>query len=151
VFFDTERRAMRPDVVVAIVNATDFLNPSFERDLKEQVRYVLPPWPTLVERHAYIPFSGKVDLLLASVSNFYRYRNLIRSCLQDHVKFLLHRLRTHEPRQAYGIYADGYTAQSLGLPLDGRRSVDLEYYVHPNWIEQRGRVALTFWLGDRRL
>ena len=86
-FFATERAAMRPDVAVIVVNLVDFLNPSFERDLKEQVRYVLPPWRTLRERWDYIPVTGRLDLVAAGVSDLYRYRKAIRSALKDHAKW----------------------------------------------------------------
>jgi hypothetical protein len=87
-FFAAERAAMRADVAVIVVNLVDFLNPSFERDLKQQVRYVLPPWHTLRERWDYIPLSGRVDLVAAGVSNLYRYRKAIRSALKDHAKLV---------------------------------------------------------------
>ena len=48
--------ALSPDVVVVLLNPLDFLNPSFERDLKPQVRYVLPPWDRRCARAgAFIP------------------------------------------------------------------------------------------------
>jgi len=87
-FFATERAAIRPDVVVIVVNLVDFLNPSFERDLKQQVRYVLPPWRTLRERWDYIPVTGRLDLVAAGVSDLYRYRKAIRSALKDHAKLV---------------------------------------------------------------
>lgn len=144
IFFAAQREAIQPDVVVLIVNLVDFLNPSFERDLKEQVRYVLPPWETLRERGAYMPFSSKLDLALAGSSDLYRYRKLIRSTLRDHVKLLPRWLRSRPARGAYGIYPDGYAAQRFALPVDGAATTDLEYYVAPEWLAQRGQVALSF-------
>jgi hypothetical protein len=144
IFFAAQGEAIQPDVVVLIVNLVDFLNPSFERDLKEQVRYVLPPWETLRERGAYMPFSSKLDLVLAGSSDLYRYRKLIRSTVRDHVKLLPRWLRSRSARGAYGIYPDGYAAQHFALPLDGAATTDLDYYVAPEWIAQRGQVALNF-------
>lgn len=143
-FFATDGAALRPDVAVLLLNPLDFLNPSFERDLKPQVRYVLPPWETLRERSAFIPtISGKLDLALASASNLYRYRKLIRSSLEDHGQLLLRWLRGRSPTRGYGWYADGFTQQDFGLPVAGD-AVDLEYYVHPEWLRQRGQVTMQF-------
>jgi len=144
IFFAAQREAIQADVVVLIVNLVDFLNPSFERDLKEQIRYVLPPWETLHERGAYMPFSSKLDLVLAGSSDLYRYRKLVRSSLRDHIKLLPRWLRGRSGRGAYGIYPDGYAAQHFALPIDGAATADLEYYVAPEWIAQRGQVALSF-------
>jgi hypothetical protein len=144
-FFATEGAALRPDVVAVLLNPLDFLNPSFERDLKPQVRYVLPPWETLRERSAFIPtLSGKLDLAVASVSNLYRYRKLIRSSLEDHARLGLQWLRGGTPARGYGWYADGYTKQDFGLPLDSGAALDLEYYIAPSWLAQRGAVTLQF-------
>ncbi len=147
-FFDADLDRLRPDVVFMTVNVPDFLNPSSERDLKQQVRYVLPPWRTLMDRHSYMTFASRIDLLLATISNFYHYRQPMRSCLQDHVKLAAHWLRRRSPRRAYGVYADGYTEQYFGLPLDGEPSLAFEYYIDPHWIEQYGQVTLNFSLGD---
>jgi hypothetical protein len=144
IFFAAQREAIQPDVVVLVVNLVDFLNPSFERDLKEQVRYVLPPWQTLRERGAYMPFSSKLDLVFAGSSDLYRYRKLIRSSLRDHLKLLPRWLRSRSTRGTYGIYPDGYAAPRFALPVDGAATTDLEYYVAPEWIAQRGQVALSF-------
>ncbi|HVN86440.1 MAG TPA: hypothetical protein VMW17_16520 [Candidatus Binatia bacterium] len=137
--------AMRADVAVAIVNLGDFLNPSFEGQLKEQVRYVLPPWQTLIERHSFVGgLSGQLDLALASVSHLYRYRKLIRSCIQDHVKFGLQWFTKRDPLQGYGFYADGYARQEFGMPLASVNNGELEYYIDPEWLRQQGRVAIEF-------
>jgi hypothetical protein len=151
-FFETERQAMQPDMAVVIVNIADFLNPSFERDLKEQVRTVLPPGRTLWERHAYMStVSSELDLMLASVSNIYRYRKAIRSSIQDHVKFAVAALRQRTPHRADGLYPDGYTRPVFDLPLAGASELTLDYFVSPVWIEQRGRVKLDFSVQGRRL
>jgi hypothetical protein len=143
--WDASGEAMRADIAVIVVNLADFLNPSFEGQLKEQVRYVLPPWQTLMERHAFVGgVSGQLDLVLASVSHFYRYRKLIRSCIQDHVKLALRGLRRHARVRGYGVYPDGYARQQLGLPLTYVRNQTLEYYIDPEWIHQQGQVKLEF-------
>jgi hypothetical protein len=144
-FFATDGAALRPDVALLLLNPLDFLNPSFERDLKPQVRYVLPPWETLRERSAFIPtISGKLDLAMASVSNLYRYRKLIRSSFEDHARLALRWLRGGRATGGFGWYADGYTRQDFALPLAGNEAVDFEYYVHPDWLRQRGQVTLQF-------
>jgi hypothetical protein len=143
-FFATDGASLRPDVALVLLNPLDFLNPSFERDLKPQVRTVLPPWQTLRERSAFIPtISGKLDLALASVSNLYRYRKLIRSSIEDHGRLAWRWLRGSAPTRGYGWYADGYTRQDFGVPVAGD-AVDLEYYVHPEWLRQRGQVTIQF-------
>ena len=150
--WDVEGEAMQADVAVVILNLGDFLNPSFEGRLKEQVRYVLPPWQTLVERHAFVGgVSGQLDLVLAGVSHFYRYRKLIRSCIQDHVKLALRGLRRHRRVRGYGLYPDGYARQQLELPLAYVRNQTLEYYIDPEWIHQQGQVRLEFSVNGTRI
>jgi len=151
IFLAAEGEALAADAIVLVVNLVDFLNPSFERDLKEQVRYVLPPWHTLRDRGAHMPFSGKLDLVLAGVSDLYRYRKLVRSALRDHVKLAIRWGRTRAPHGAYGIYPDAYAAQQFGLPVNGNGAMDLEYYVAPEWIQQRGRVGLRFSVAGKLL
>lgn len=143
-YFETDGAALSPDVVAILLNPLDFLNPSFERNLKPQVRNVLPPAPTLRERGAYIPtLAGKLDLALASVSNLYRYRALLRAAFEDHLRLAWRWLRGGAAAQGYGRYADGYTRQDFGLPLAAVAG-GLDYYVDPIWLTQRGRVTLTF-------
>ncbi|MFQ5667573.1 MAG: hypothetical protein ACE5I7_14270 [Candidatus Binatia bacterium] len=152
IFFKAEQATIQPDVAVILLNLVDFVNPSFERDLKPQIRYVLPPLPTLLERHAYMAtVAEELDLVMASLSNLYRYRKLIRSCLQDHVKLALHWLGARPSRAGYGLYPDGYTKQRFGLPVDHLRATELRYYVAPEWIRQRGRIALEFSVRGRTL
>ncbi len=149
ILFASELEAMHPDLVIVMLNFQDFLNASFERDLKPDVQYVLPPWTTLRDRWAFIStVSGKLDLALASVSNLYRYRRAIRSCVQDHLRFLAKWLRSRSPKRAYGRYPDRYTRQRFGL-LMKPETTELEYFVHPEWIQQRGQVRLQFSLGAR--
>lgn len=142
-FLATEGAALQPDVALLLLNPLDFMNPSFERDLKPQVRNVLPPAETLRERWDFIPtVAGKLDLALASVSNLYRYRKLLRASIEDHGKLLLRALRGGAPGP-YGWYADGYTAQRFALPISGA-AIDFEYFVDPAWLAQRGPVTLEF-------
>lgn len=143
-FFATEGAALPVDIVFVLLNPLDFLNPSFERDLKPQVRYVLPPWQTLRERAAFIPaLSDKLDLALASVSNLYRYRKLVRSSLEDHLRLAWRWVRAGHRGGSYGVFADGYTAQEFGVDI-AADTIDLDYYVAPEWIAQQGRVRLRF-------
>jgi hypothetical protein len=152
IFFEAERPRIQPDIVVLPFTVQDFLNPSFERNLKPDVQYVLPPWATLRERYAHIPtVSEKLDLALASVSNLYRYRRPIRSCVQDHIKTLLAWLRSSSGNSGYGCYPDGYAKQRFGIPIDHASTLDLKYYVHPEWIRQRGKVGLVFSAGGHIL
>jgi hypothetical protein len=152
IFFQAEQSRIQPDVAVVLLNFVDFVNPSFERELKPQVRYVLPPLETLKDRHAYMSaISEEIGLGFASISNLYRYRKLIRSSLQDHVKLAFRWLRTRTSAKAYGVYPDGYTAQRFGVPADHMSAMDFEYYVHPEWIRQRGEIALNFSVGGREL
>jgi hypothetical protein len=102
----------------------------------------------LRERHTYIPtVSEKLDLLLASTSNFYRYRRPIRSCVQDHIRALIAWLRSARSSGGYGFYPDGYTRQWFGLPAGPAAALDLEYDIAPEWIRQRGQVTLGFSMG----
>lgn len=143
-FLATDGAALRPDVAVVLLNPLDFLNPSFERDLKPQVRYILPPWDTLRERGAYMStLADKLDLAVAGASNLYRYRKLLRASIEDHARYLWGRLRRAPATAGYGIHADGYTEQAFGVPITGE-SVDLDYYIAPEWIAQRGVVTLRF-------
>lgn len=150
-FFATDGADVAPDVVAILLNPLDFLNPSFERDLKPQVRNVLPPAQTLRERGAFIPtVAGKLDLGLASLSNLYRYRAALRAGIEDHLRLAWRWLRGGAMGQGYGVYADGFARQDFGVPFkavpDG-----LEYYIDPAWLAQRGRVTLTFRTGDKAL
>jgi hypothetical protein len=141
----SELEPVDPDVMVAVFNLVDFINPSFERNLKPGIRYILPPWETLLARYEYIPqVSEKVEMLLASVSNLYRYRKPIRSMLRDHVKLLRTWVRGGGGAP-YGIYDDGFTKARFGV----RAAPEIEYFVDPAWIEQRGRARVTFEYGGR--
>lgn len=144
-FFAAEGAKVRPDVAVMPFNLLDFLNPGFERSFRPAVREALPPWTLLHERYASIPtVAEKLDLGLASVSNLYRYRKLIRSCVRSHVAIALQWLRARPARRGYGWYADGYTKQRFGMVVDAGGAMNLDYYVDPDWIQQRGRVGIGF-------
>lgn len=142
----------QPEVAMFILTYQDFLNPSFDRQLKKDVQYVLPPWATLRERGAQVGgASDRIDLLLASASNIYRYRRPIRSAVQDHARAAWQWLRSATPTRAYGCYPDGYARRRFGVvvPADGPRAI--AFAVDPAWIQQRGRVALRFASGGRVL
>jgi hypothetical protein len=53
------------------------------------------------------------------------------------------------PRGGYGVYPDGYTRRRFGVPVQSGSHLDLEYFVHPAWIQQRGAVTLDFALGGQ--
>ncbi len=143
-----ERDAIDPDVAVLIVNLVDFLNPSFERSLKADIRYVLPPWRTLVERWNYIPtISEKLQLVVAGISNMYRYRKPIQSAVEDNGRAMLRWVTNRGGGAGYGWYPDGYTHERFGIPISGDAKT-FEYYVHPAWIAQRGTVHLHFTLDN---
>ena len=143
-FLSVNLAALHPDVVVLMFNIQDFLNPSFERDIKPDVQYVLPPWATLMQRHRFITLPESLDLLVASVSNFYRYRKPLRSAVEDHAQALAAWARSPVARGSYGIYPDAYTKRRFGLAVGDATTVDLDYFVDPAWIRQRGRVQLDF-------
>lgn len=143
-FFATDGAQLHPDVVAILLNPLDFLNPSFERDLKPQVRAVLPPAPTLRERGPFIAtVAGKLDLAAAAVSHLYRYRAALRSCVEDHLRWAWHWLRAGRATRAFGWYPDGYTRQRFAVPITAGAD-GFAYYVDPAWIAQRGSVTLTF-------
>lgn len=148
--FEAQGARMQPDVVVFTFNLLDFLNPSFERGFRKAVRDALPPWAVLTTRYDALPTLGdKLDLAAASASNLYRYRKEIDAAAGGHLRAVLQWSRSRPPRGAYGVYADGHTAQRFGLPVTAGRPEVVEYYVDPHWIAQRGRVTLRFSLGGR--
>lgn len=151
IFFKAELAALQPDVVVIMFGLQDFLNSSFERDLKPDVQYVMPPWTTLLERHRFISMSDALDLLLASGSNFYRYRKPLRSAVEDHARAAVGWLRRRGSRGGYGVYADDYTARRFGLPVGRAPTLDIEYFIEPAWIQQRGKVTIDFTMSGQAL
>lgn len=148
-----ELDAVRPDVAVLIFNLVDFLNPSFERELKPDIRSILPPWQALRERWRYIPtWTERLGLATAGVSNLYRYRKPVQSALEDNARALYRWLRsTDDPGGGYGWFADGYTRDRFAVPLGDPPPPVFEYYVHPAWLAQRGAVRLTFAVDGRPL
>jgi hypothetical protein len=151
IVFRAERDRIHANVAVYIFNVVDFLNASTKAGIKPAVQDVLPPWTTLVERHENIERLGdKLGLLAASVSKLYRYRKAVRSCMHDHAELAWKWLRSKSP-ETYGFYPDGYAHHRFGFPVGAGRDVELEYYVDPAWIEQRGRVRLRFSLGGSTL
>jgi hypothetical protein len=142
-FFATDGATLDPDVVVVLLNPLDFLNPSFERDLKPQVRAVLPPGETLRQRGAFIStVAGKLDLAAAAVSNLYRYRTALRACLEDHLRWAWRWLRGTSTTGGFGWYADGFTRQRFAVPV-APGSDGFDFYVDPAWISQQGSVTLA--------
>ena len=57
--------------------------------------------------------AGKLDLALASVSNLYRYRKVIRASLEDHGVLALHWLRERPATRAYGTSSPGETTMAI--------------------------------------
>ena len=80
---------------------------------------------------------------MASVRHLYRYRKLIRSSWRITDSCCCDWLRGRSSTRGYGWYADGYTHQDFGVPVAGD-AADLEYYVHPEWLRQRGQVTMQF-------
>jgi hypothetical protein len=151
VLLGAELDRIDPDIVVALVNLVDFINPSFEQGLKPGIRDVLPPWRTLRERFAYTTTTEKLELFVAGLSNLYRYRKLIRSAVRDHVKVALRWLKSEDGEHDYGRYADGYTKSRFGLLIRDGQPAEIDYFIHPAWLEQRGRVRLELSFGGERL
>ncbi|HYD46820.1 MAG TPA: hypothetical protein VEB21_00645, partial [Terriglobales bacterium] len=138
-----------PAVAVIMFNLVDFLYPAAEREVNPTLRYILPPFETL-RRHDELPFSDRLDLAVAGISDLYRYRKLIRSAVQDHFRALRRWLSAPAAGQVYGIYPDGYTERRFALSLSGPQAM-LEYYIDPEWLAQRGRVRLQFRAGSKLL
>lgn len=137
-----------PDVAVILFNLVDFLYPTTDREVNPTLRYILPPFQVLERYHSSLSFSDELDLALSGVSNLYRYRKLIRSCVQDNFRALRRWFGFGKPAANFGIYPDGYTERRFGLTLDGN-STKLEYYIDPDWLAQRGAVHLEFRAGSR--
>jgi len=146
-FFHAERASLHAPVVMYLFNWVDFFNPGFERDVKEGIRYLLPPWQVLEERASYLSLSSGLDLVLAGTSNLYRYRKPIKSSLHDHARTLLAWARSPSGELGFGVYADGYTRQRFALAAAELAGGTLEYLVEPAWLQQQGRVTVRFLLG----
>jgi hypothetical protein len=144
VLFEAEGSRVQPDIVVITFNLLDFLNPGFERSFRAAVREALPPRAVLRTHANALSIGDKLDLFVASLSNLYRYRKEIHAALSAHVHELGRWLRARRVHGSYGLYADGYTQQRFGVKLPPEGAAELEYYVDPAWIQQRGRVSLRF-------
>ncbi len=148
-----ELDAVQPDVAVFVFNLVDFLNPSFERNLKPDIRAILPPWQTLRERWRYISdLRERLSLVAAGVSNLYRYRQSIQSAFEDNAKALDRWLLSDDGSGgSYGWYEDGFTRDRFAVPVPDPASATFEYFVHPAWLQQRGSVRLSFSIDGRPL
>lgn len=136
-----------PDVVVLLVNLVDFLYPNTERNVNPTLRFILPPWDLLLQRYDRMSIASVLDAAMSGTSRLYRYRKLIRSSVQDHVRAVGRWLRGGPPAKAYGIDADGYTRQRFGVPVTVGGPTVVKYFIDPEWIRQRGRVRLEFSAG----
>ncbi len=135
------------EVLVAVFNLVDFLNPSVGRELKPAIRKILPPWPTLRARGEHVSsVTDKLAMALAGASNLYRFRKAIRSAIRDHAKLLV-AWWSADGERSYGVYSDGYTKPRFATPANALREV----YVDPRWIEQRGRATLVVSYGGREV
>ncbi|MBX3025188.1 hypothetical protein KF840_09780 [bacterium] len=150
-FLRSELSTLQPDIVLLMVNLQDFLHSNFEREIRPDVQAVLPPWPTLRERYPHIPLSDSLALLLASGSNFFRYRQPLRSSIEDHARALVSWARSPAVSGGYGVYPDGYARRRFGIPVQRGKPLDLDYFIDPAWIAQRGAVRLDFRLGRTSL
>jgi hypothetical protein len=143
-FFRGSEMPQPPDVVVILLNLVDFLYANTERDVNPTLRFILPPWSLLAERHRGMSITSELDTILAGSSRLYRYRKPVRSSVQEHALALLRWVRSSTPTAPYGIYPDGYTRQVFAVPAAGGEQAKLEYFVDPEWLRQRGRVGLVF-------
>lgn len=143
-FFHAERAGLHAPVVMYLFNWVDFFNPGFERDVKEGIRYLLPPWQVLSERASYLTLSSGLDLVLAGSSNLYRYRKPIKSSIHDHARTALTWVRSRAPGGGFGVYADGYTKRRFAIEAGELAGGPFEYLVEPAWLQQQGTVTLRF-------
>ncbi len=150
-FWEGEIGRMQPDVAVFMVNLLDFLTSSNEKEMNPTLLAALPAWRTLAERGGKLTVSEKLDWALRGLSHLYRYGKVIRSSLQDHAKFGLQRLLGSASGRPYGVYKDGFTKPRFGVAVTPGAAIDFEYFIHPEWIRQRGEVQLTFATNGRQL
>ena len=141
--FENEPMAL-PDVTIILFNLADFLRPAPKDELNPMLFYTVPPLALWRARHEHLRVGDQLELGLSQLSNLYRYRKQIRSCVSTHASAGLHWLIDPAPPGSYGIYPDGYTERRFALELPGRAPFHLEYFVDPEWISQRGRVQLQF-------
>lgn len=150
-YFDDREMRQAPDAVVLLLNLVDFLYPNTERDVNPTLRYILSPWRLLAQRYDRMSISGALDSLLSGSSRLYRYRRLIRSSVQDHVRAAGRWLRSRPPASPYGVFADGYAQQSFAVPVAPASPTTVKYFIDPEWIRQRGQVRLEFSAGGETL
>jgi hypothetical protein len=149
--FEAMGDSLRPDVAVFTLNLLDFLKPNFERNFRSAIREALPPTAVLREHAQELTVTDRLDLGVAAVSNMYRYRKELRSALHAHFQELIRWIRAQPAAGAYGLFPDGYTERRFGVPVDSPGSLELEYYIDPEWIRQRGRITLSFAAGGQML
>lgn len=143
-FFRALEMPRPPEVVVVLINLVDFLYPNTERDVNPTLRFILPPWELLRQRHEHMSFTSELDLVLSGSSRLYRYRKVVRSSLHGHMRALLRWLRSGPVTAPQGIYPDGYTRQRFVFPAGEGSVVEIEYFIDPEWLRQRGRIELQF-------
>jgi hypothetical protein len=133
-----------PDVTVILFNLADFVQPAARRHLNPMLLYTVPPIALWRARREQLTAEGQRELALAQLSDLYRYRRQILFGVRGHGSAGLRWLFAPEPPVSYGIHPDGYTERRFALELTGRPPVQLEYFVDPEWISQRGAVRLAF-------
>ena len=141
----------RASLVFLLVNIVDFIYSNVDREMNPTLSYIIPPAVSLRERASSTAFVSKVDLLLASGSDLYRYRKLLRSAVRDNIAAGWQLLQPHPQEGAYGVYPDLHTEQHFGIDVGTRRNLDLEYRISEEWIEQWGSVNLRFRKGGEEL
>lgn len=146
-----ERERIQPDVAVVLFNLLDFLSSSDDKHMNPTLLAALPAWTVLSERAARLSTGEKLDWAVRGGSNLYRYSKAIRSSLQDHLKLAPQLLRQRAPLRPYGVYADGYTRPAFAIPAAPGARFELEYFIDPEWIAQRGQVGLSFSAGGQPL
>lgn len=142
-------RMSAPDVAVVLFNLVDFLFAGEDGDINPTLRYALPPGALWRAHRSVLAVADQLDLLVAAVSDIYRYRRPLRSALQDHVRAVGRWGRRRSSAAPYGIYPDGYTHRRFGLPADADGRLRLSFDVAEEWLRQRGRVAMTIAAGGR--
>jgi len=142
---------IQPDVAVVMFNLLDFLSSSDEKQMNPTLLAALPPWQVLRERAARLTAVEELDWAARGTSQLYRYSKVMRSSLQDHLKLAPRLLLSRSPLRPYGVYSDGFTRPSFALRAKPGKPFELEYFVDPEWIAQRGRVGLTFSVDGKAL
>jgi hypothetical protein len=133
-----------PDVTVILFNLLDMLHPAPEYFLNPVLPYAAPPIALWRAKRDHLGIGDQLELGLSQLSNLYRYRKQIRSCIRNHTSTGLRWLLAPAPPGAWGIHADGHTERRFALEAQGRAPFRFEYFIDPEWISQRGRVQLEF-------